>query len=483
MKKRIFIGRKRELKLLNQLKNKNKASFSVIRGRRRIGKSRLVEESAQDRLFIKFSGLAPDEGVTGTLQRENFALQLAKHFDCIKPDSRDWFNLFDALAKELPTKPLVLLFDEISWMGQDDPTYLPKIKDLWDDTLSKMPNVMLVLCGSVSTWIDKNILSSTAFVGRIHTTITLEELSLHESLALLEAQKFQGSDIEKMLVLSITGGVPWYLEQFDHTQNANAHIQSLCFEKEGLFTLEFTKIFHDLFDQKADAYLKIVSTLKEGPRDYQAIVEKSGYPSGGVLSEYLSNLEQSGFIQSNATWSLKTGQYSKLKTYRLSDNYVRFYLTYIAPNLTKITAHQFDDQTPSNLQGFSSLLGLQFENLILKNSELILKELDLKKSDIETMGPFFQRKTKSLSGCQIDLLIQTKLNTFYTCEIKLTRNVLGIDVENEVKTKIQKIQKPKGSAFIPVLIYFGEITDGLMDSGYFYRQIDFTELMPDSTRE
>lgn len=474
---RNFIGRQQEIDRIHSLKARDKASLIVIRGRRRIGKSRLIQESARDSLFLKFSGLAPDEGITAEAQRKNFAMQLAKNFNTHTPDSSDWFHLLEALAKSLPKKPLILLFDEISWMGQDDPTFLPKIKNLWDDELNTKQNIIFCLCGSVSPWIEKNILSSSGFLGRINETISLEELSLKESLELLHIQKFKGSHFEKLMVLSVTGGVPWYIEQFSKAYNAPEHIKNLCFKKDGLFTLEFTRIFNDLFGRRANAYLKIISTLTNGAKEYKKISEMGSYPSSGMLSEYLEDLIVSGFIQKTSSWNFKTGILNTLILYRLSDNYLRFYLKYIQPNLSKIQENHFEQQGITELPGFSNTIGLQLENLVLKNKHLIYDKLNINRLDIVADGPYFQRTTTRQAGCQIDLLIQTKLNTFYVCEIKFTRSTLSSGVIKEVADKISKLEKPKGSAFIPVLIYFGDRSDKLMDTDYFYRAINFGDFL------
>ena len=87
---------------------------------------------------------------------------------------------------------VILMLDEITWMGSKDSAFLGKLKIVWDLYFSKMPNLILILCGSVSSWIEKNIISSTAFFGRISHKIHLRELSLVECNQLLEKIGFQG---------------------------------------------------------------------------------------------------------------------------------------------------------------------------------------------------------------------------------------------------------------------------------------------------
>lgn len=153
-----FVGRKEALAELKILDDSLGASLVVIRGRRRIGKSRLVEEYAKNERFIRFSGLAPEEGITAKNQRENFANQFQEQFHTYIPSSDDWSHLFSALAHQIKDQKVVLLFDEITWMAIEDATFLPKLKNFWDEHAKQNAELLFVLCSSVSSWIEENIL-------------------------------------------------------------------------------------------------------------------------------------------------------------------------------------------------------------------------------------------------------------------------------------------------------------------------------------
>lgn len=474
--KKHFIGRKEELKRLKNYENQSNGILIAIRGRRRIGKSRLIEEFAKDKKFFKISGLAPNTQASAENQRSHFA-DMLEGFGMTRPDDSNWHNLFLHLAKNLPKGQCVVLLDEVSWMAKGDDTFLAKLKDVWDDYFKKQKGLIFVVCGSVSSWIEKNIISSTAFFGRVNETITLKPLSLKESLELLATQGFKGSSLEKFMALSITGGIPWYIEQFTKGQNAESHIQRLCFHEDGLLVNEFDRIFHDLFDSRASIYRKIVATLASGTKDYQSISELTDYGSSGTLSEYLDDLEVSGFIRKDKSWSLKTGKIQTIMQYRLSDNYLRFYLKIIEPNLTKIELGHFKETPLNSLKGFYTLLGLQFENWVLGNRELTFEALEIKRQNIIVDNPFIQRAGKTQTGCQIDYMIQTEHNTLYICEIKLTKNMLTKSVIEQMKLKIKALKKPKQLAIMPVLIHFGEISNDLQESDYFFKIINFEDFL------
>ncbi len=472
-----FIGRKKEIEQLKSLYGKSTSSLVVIKGRRRTGKSTLIQEFAKGKKLFKFTALPPTTEITAQMQRQEFADKLSQEFNFPKLVASDWYELFQALAKEIAHKEYIIAFDEISWMGSEDPTFLGKLKNAWDLLFKDNKKIIFILCGSVSTWIEKNIIKSTGFFGRISLYITLKELSLAESKEFLENYGFKGNDYEVLKILSITGGIPWYLEQVRGNLSADANIQHLCFDKSGVLVNEFDLIFNDLFSTNNLTYRNIVELLSSQQLDFNDIVQKLGYAKSGVLSEYLSNLIEAGFLTRDFTWSLKTKKKSALSHFRLSDNYLRFYLRYIAKNKQKILNDTFNTLPISTTPGWDAFIGLQFENLVLKNRRQIIDLLKIDPNTIICDNPFFQRKTAITKGCQIDYLIQTKYNMLYACEIKFSTNPIGQKTADEVKEKIQRLSIPRGYGVCPVLIHVNGVSDSVYASEYFGNIIDFTALL------
>lgn len=472
-----FIGRKDDLKRLNLLLTKKSASLVIIRGRRRIGKSRLVEEFAKRKRFIHFVGLPPTEGTTAQDQRDVFSKQLGEQFNLPGLMATDWTDLFNLLYRQVETGQIIILFDEISWMGSKDPTFLGKLKTAWDLHFKKNRELILILCGSVSTWIEENIVRNTGFFGRISAYLTVEELPLNDCNKLLESQGFRGPPREKLKILSLTGGIPWYIEQILPNMSADDNIRNLCFNSDGILVQEFDLIFHDLFITRNEIYKRIIEILSVGTLEFNDIVEKLKYHKSGALSDYLNDLRLAGFISRDFTWSLKTGKESRLSHFRLSDNYLRFYLKYIAGNSEKIRGNGFADISLSTLPGWESIMGLQFENLVLKNRKKIKNLLGIKSSDVIIDNPHFQRKTTLQEGCQIDYLIQTRFQLLFPCEIKFSKNEIKSDIINEMRKKLDKFSLPKGFALSPVLIHVNGVDESIIESGYFSHIIDFSSLL------
>jgi len=467
----MFYGRKRELKELEKFFDKKTASLIVIKGRRRIGKSTLVGQFAKGTRFLPFIGLPPTEKTTRKSQIDLFSRQLSALCQLPQASYEDWDDLFQMLAAQTKEKRVIILLDEISWMGSKDPDFLGKLKNAWDLSFKKNKKLILILCGSVSAWIEKNILSSTGFMGRISYAMTLKELSLEECNEFWRGGGAKVSVYEKFKILAVTGGVPRYLEEINPNRTAEANIRDLCFKQGGILTTEFDHIFHDLFSKRGTFYKEIVQILVDGPQDYTTLANLLGKKPTGFLTSYLTDLVQAGFISRDFSWHFKEGKEGLLSHYRLSDNYLRFYLKYIDKIKNKIAQNAFDEESFIDQQ--STIMGLQFENLVLNNRSLVLEALGIRLEDVVSHNPYCQRKTARSEGCQIDYMIQTKFNNLFVCEIKFSTKPVEPTVIKEVRTKISRLILPKGFSCWPVLVHVNGVSESVEDAGYFSKIIDF----------
>src|SRR6185437_8488786 len=271
----MFFGRERELNLLMNLLDKRVASLVVIRGRRRIGKSTLIEEFAKraNLPFFSFQGLPPTPKTTQQSEREVFVKQMEKQ-GIVGVASDDWTHIFYHLAGKVRQGKAIVLLDEISWMGSQDPDFLGKLKMTWDLHLKKNPKLIFVLCGSVSSWIEQEIIKSSAFLGRISLKLLLGELPLHHCNRFWGKYEKRISAFDKFKFLAVTGGIPRYLEELNPNQSAEENIHHLCFQKEGFLFEEFTNIFTDIFGRRSDTYEKIVRALVSGSCELSELYKK-----------------------------------------------------------------------------------------------------------------------------------------------------------------------------------------------------------------
>lgn len=472
----MFIGREKELKQLNEILDQKQASLIVCKGRRRIGKSRLIEEFGKNiKHFYDFQGLAPHQGVSLSDQLKNFSEQMERHFDLPKiiPPTT-WTEAFALLSRYTKEGQVLIFLDEVSWMATGDKTFAGKLKIAWDTLFKQNPKLILILCGSVSSWIDKNLLKSAAFVGRISLKLTLQELPLSVCDEFWGQKKNNISSFEKFKILSLTGGIPRYLEEIKPHLSAEENIHKLCFTPSGLLFSEFEDIFNDTFSRRAKIYKDIVSCLIKGGKTFVEVCQALDRPPHGVMSDYLSDLVESGFVAEDFVYKIG-GKVSGLKRYRLKDNYLRFYLKYIQPVKEQIKSGIYETKLLEDLPSWNVMMGLQFENLVLGNVVSLCRHLKIPLSSLEAASPYFQRKTLRTKACQVDLLIQTK-NCLYVCEIKF-RKKIEWQVVQEVQTKISKLKIPKSISVRPVLIFEGDISESLKKDDYFTVQISFGDLL------
>jgi AAA+ ATPase superfamily predicted ATPase len=472
----MFVGRENELRLLKGLFDLKKATIAVCAGRRRIGKSTLIQQFGRDaKTFLEFQGLPPREGISPRDQLNAFSDQLAQQTSLPKLNLDSWYQAFSLLNSIIKTERTVVLLDEISWMAIRDKDFAGQLKISWDTELKRNTKLILVLCGSVSSWIDENILNSAGFVGRISLKLTPEELSL------FHCNKFWGRPAgrvapnEKLKVLAVTGGVPRYLEEINPNLSAEENIRRICFSKEGFLFSEFDQIFRDIFSKRAPIYKRILFTLVQGSKSLSNVAGLLKRERGGDLSRYLEDLSASGFITKDVVFEPGKKNTSKFAKYRLKDNYIRFYLRYLEPIKDKIEKGLFRDFAMEGLSEWETIMGLQFENLVLNNIRSVCALLAINMNSVRSAAPYFQRTTQRKKSCQIDLLIETKF-TLYVCEIKF-RKKISKAVIVEVQEKINRLKLPKGYTVRPVLIYVGELSSGIEEEDYFDRILDFDKLL------
>lgn len=474
----MFIGRKTELERLQTLWAKPAASLITIRGRRRIGKSTLVLEFAKRSRakFIKLEGLQPTDSINNETQLVAFSKQLSRQVKRNGKPSTTWFDAFSALEESLPKKGrAVVLLDEISWMGKYDPSFAGELKQAWDNWFSKHENLVVFLCGSVSSWIDKKIVKSKAFLGRPSMNLVLQELPLNECVEFWGKTAKRISTREIIDVLSVTGGVPEYLENINPALSADENIRALCFKSGALLVSEFEDIFNDTLDANLGTKRKMLHALSERKLTATEIAEELKLENNGHISDNLNELELAGFIMRDDGINPASGKRNNSGKYRIKDNYTRFYLKYIESKRKLIEKDAFRFLSLEQLPAWNSILGLQFENLVMSNLHMLLQKIGLDNALITSAAPYVQNKTNRQQGCQIDLLIQTA-KCAYLVEMK-RRNVIDESVINEVEEKMNRLKLKRGMSLRPVLVYEGNLSKRVSADAFFSHIVSADSLL------
>ncbi len=464
----MFAGREYYLDDLASLWRKATSSLVACRGRRRVGKSRLFKEFASRtaQRYIEFSGLPPRKGMTNQNQLDAFAAGLARATGGRKKSFGDWAEAFAELDAAIDeTKRTVVMLDEVSWMGGWDPDFPGYLKTAWDTMFHSHDKLIVVVCGSVNAWIKKNILDNTGFVGRFSRDYVLPELELDECLPFWRKVADRVDKRTVFDILSITGGIPRYLEEIDPGLSAEENIRRMCFTASGTLFKDFNEIFSQVFGDEAVLKRAIVSCLAEGPMTGAEIAERLKRGNNGHFAAHLRELELAGFVAADRGISPITGKRTRVSKYRIRDSYTRFYLHYIEPHKDEIANGSYLFSGVERLPGWDSIMGLQFENLIVNHAMELVPHLHLGGAIVLSAAPYRHERNSHGGGCQIDLLVQTS-RTAYLVEIK-RQNRITREVERQVEEKIRRLHARKGMSVRPVLVYIGDLDGEVEGDGFF----------------
>ena len=406
--------------------------------------------------------------MTNERQLANFCERLERASGLDVPVAKNWAQAFDSLEKAISGKGKIIVFlDEISWMGGDDEGFAGFLKNAWDLQFSRRKRLVLVLAGSVSAWIQKNILNSKGFVGRVSVDLTLTELSLSACRDFWGRRAAQVSMREVADMLSITGGIPKYLQEMNPSLPTDENIRRMCFLPEGYLFKDFDSIFSDVFGAGIAAKRRILGVLAEGPASVTDLATAMSIEPNGHITDDLNDLIAAGFVAAGAGLNPITGAKVREVRYRLCDNYTRFYLKFILPRREAIRQGLYRFTDLESLPGWSGMLGLQFENLVINNLASLCRVIGLGRKLVISAAPYARRKSASCPGLQIDLLIQTP-KSVYVVEVKRC-NRIDASVEKEMAEKVVRLGVGPDKSVRTVLVYEGRLSPEVEENGF----IDF----------
>ena len=430
----MIIGRVSEQKQLRRLLQSREAEFLAVYGRRRIGKTYLIQQyfSKANCLFLHVTGIK-----NGSLRDQiaHVTEEISRTFFDglpLQPPSswQDLFTLLNNAIESVSTKQkVVLFFDEFPWMVTRRGGLLSAIDHSWNRYLSINPRVRLIICGSSASWILKNIINNTGgLYNRVTARLNLEPFNLHETKAFLASRKIRLTEKQVTDLYMVTGGVPHYLKQIPLGKSVTQIIDTLCFQKDGVLFGEFDQLFASLFDDTADYVTLVKAIAKHRSGITQAdLIRETKLPAGGRTVKRLSDLEACGFIQSD----VPKGNRRKGKFYKLIDEYTLFYLQWILPLKSSLQkrGNRSYFAAQKNTNRLHAWAGYAFEAICFKHLPQVELALDLDKL-APLASSFRHQPTKQhpdISGTQIDLLFERSDDAVTLCEIKYTDKPFALD--------------------------------------------------------
>ncbi len=432
-----MINRKKEIQTLESALYSGRAEFMVVYGRRRVGKTFLIKEYFKGR----FSFYAT--GVFGTKTRDQlktFNKSLVEYGCEDKTVPKDWLEAFsrlreilksDMVLKDPASGRRVIFIDELPWMDTARSDFKMALDYFWNSYASAQKDILLIVCGSATSWIINNLLKSKGgFYNRVTRKIHLSPFTLGECEELVLENGLKMTRNQVLDTYMVFGGVPYYYNLLDHRLSLSQNIDELIFDVNGQLHNEFDMLFNSLF-KKADKHYSIINALsksKKGMTRVELSKEKN-IGDGEPLTKALSELEQCGFIR-------KYNDYSKEKTchlYQIIDPFVLFCI--------KIREEK-------NIRSWSTYIGSSsyyswrgnaFEVVCLNHINQIKEAL--KVYGVES-NEYAWKSRKHSPGAQIDLLIDRRDGIINLCEDKYT------DKEYVIDQSFVEDMKKKAEAFV-----------------------------------
>ena len=306
----MLIGREKERAKLNELYNGLSSELIAIYGRRRVGKTFLIDEMFSDKMTFRHAGLSPVEdrlrpSGTGKLQNQlsHFfrSLQIYGLKDKTKPKS--WLEAFymleDLLTEKAKDPGRILVFlDEIQWMDTSKSGFMTGFEAFWNGWACHQRRVMVVVCGSSSSWLlDKLIHNHGGLYGRVTCTMNLQPFNLHECEQFFLMKGISMSRYDVTQAYMTVGGIPYYLNYFSREKSLSQNVQSLFFDPGAPLISEFDLLFSSLF-VNPDVMQSIVKALSTRNRGLtrEELLKATGIPDGGDVGKYLQALIAGSFI-------------------------------------------------------------------------------------------------------------------------------------------------------------------------------------------
>ncbi len=408
-----MIGREKEKATLLRLQKSHQSEFVVIYGRRRIGKTFLVRETFKQKFTFSHTGLANS---VKNKQLEIFYNSLCKYgYHGKKP--KDWLEAFmflEVVITSSRNKKKVVFIDEIPWIDTPKSDFLPALEHFWNDFAAARKDVLLIICGSATSWIINKVFHNR---GGLHNRTTCR-IAL-QPFTLLECDKYAK---ERCLALNrqqITelymalGGVAYYWSLLQPSDSVAQSIDALFFAQDAALENEFHELYASLF-KNSEPYMKIVEVLGKIRIGLtrNEISKAAKIESSGSLTTYLEELEQCGFLRHYRA----IGAYKKGTIFQLIDNYSVFYFSFLYKEKPS-DVHFWTNTLNTPLQ--NAWQGLAFERVCILHVEQIKNVLGIAgvRTDVYSWKT---DATKTQDGAQVDMIIDREDGIINLCEIKFS---------------------------------------------------------------
>jgi len=450
-----IIGRKKEIAELRSALESGRAEFVAVYGRRRVGKTFLINEVLRDNITFRHTGLSPYDRkrkVTLRDQLQNFHFSLIRHGLEGGEMPRSWMEAFFRLEQFLERQDngtrQVVFIDELPWMDTHRSGFLTALEGFWNGWACSRHNICLVVCGSATSWMLDNLINNKGgLYGRLTCEIHLYPFSLHECEDFFLSRGIKMSRYNVAQAYMILGGIPYYLDYFNPSMSFAQNIDALFFSRRAKLGDEFVRLFHSVFDH-ADECMNIVRMLgkRHGGFTRDEIARKIGKSTNGDFTKMLKALIGSGFVAAYTPF----GRQQALLHYKLADCFCWFWLHY------KEHLQIEEDYWAHHLKEpeIASWRGIAFEEVCMQHVGQIKHALQIA-GVASRESSFILHGDDGQEGMQIDLIIDRADDVVNVCEMKFCKSefVVTKSYNEKITRRVETLERMFPSkTFQPTLI-------------------------------
>lgn len=357
----MFVNRINELNALEEEYKKKFSSFSVIYGRRRVGKTALISEFIKDKshiyLYITLSELNSQLEAFANEIKKFIPNSLAKHLK---------FDTFEEALEFLATleldEKLVLVIDEYQYLAQKDRAFSSKLQKLWDTKFQHL-NIYLILCGSVLSMMHSEVLNYNApLYGRRTSQFHIKPIKFKHIKEFLPSL----NKLEQMQVFSSFGTIPKYLNEYDESLTFIQNIEKKILNKNSYLYSEGNFLLKDEIND-AVTYFSILKSISNGNRKIGSIASSLEVNSS-YLSKYMLKLIELDFVKKEIPITEKNPLKSKFGKYKIKDKFLDFWFFYVYKNYNYLEIEQTKDVLDEIELNFNDkFVSFAFEDFVIED--------------------------------------------------------------------------------------------------------------------
>ncbi|MBQ9430576.1 MAG: ATP-binding protein [Kiritimatiellae bacterium] len=437
-----MIGREKEINELQEAFASDQSEFVAVYGRRRIGKTFLINEMFGGRYAFQHSGV---ENV-GIYDQLDYFRQSISRFGRVKcPKLRNWREAFFELEQMLERGgdgKKVVFIDEAPWLDTVKSGFLPALEHFWNGWASLRKDILLIICGSATSWVVNEILRNR---GGLHnrvtkplpiTPFTLKEC---EEYATWKGLPFDRRQLAECYMAF--GGVAYYWSLLSPGQSAAQNFDRLFFAKNAELENEFSRLFASLFKHERK-YVEIVSVLasRADGMTRNQLLSKMPSPCGGEISRYLCELEECGFIRRNPI----IGTRKKGAIFQLIDNFVLFHFKFLKE---RVGNDEHFWEISYNKPAINNWRGLSFERICFWHIPQIKRALGISGVLSDVYSWRGETEDSERQKVQIDMLIDRSDHVINICEMKFSADayVVTDDENRKLRRRLELFRAATGT--------------------------------------